>query len=46
MIIELPILPSNRAAKRFRMAFFHFSNNNLSIRRECALAVGGYDLDL
>jgi hypothetical protein len=46
MIIELPILPSNRAAKRFRMAFFHFSNNNLSIRRECALAVGGYDLDM
>ena len=46
MIIELPILPSNRAAKRFRMAFFHFSNNNLSIRRDCALAVGGYDPDM
>lgn len=46
MIIELPILPSNRAAKRFRMAFFHFSNNNLSIRRECALGVGGYDTDM
>ena len=43
MIIELPILPSNRAAKRYRMSFFHFSNNNLSIRRECAQAIGGYD---
>lgn len=43
MIIELPILPSNRAAKRYQMSFFHFSNNNLSIRRECARAVGGYD---
>ena len=43
MIIELPILPSNRAAKRYQMSFFHFSNNNLSIRRECAQAIGGYD---
>lgn len=43
MIIELPILPSNRAAKRYQMSFFHFSNNNLSIRRECAEAIGGYD---
>lgn len=46
MIIELPILPSNKAARRFRMAFFHFSNNNLSIRRECATSVGGYDPDM
>jgi hypothetical protein len=46
MIIELPILPSNRAAKRYQMSFFHFSNNNLSIRRDCALAVGGYDPDM
>lgn len=46
MIIELPIMPSRRTAKRFRMAFFHFSNNNLSIRRECALGVGGYDPDM
>lgn len=46
MIIELPILPSNRAAKRYRMSFFHFSNNNLSIRRDCALAIGGYDPEM
>lgn len=46
MIIELPIMPSRRTAKRFRMAFFHFSNNNLSIRRECAQGVGGYDPDM
>jgi hypothetical protein len=46
MIIELPILPSNRAAKRYQMSFFHFSNNNLSIRRDCALEVGGYDPDM
>lgn len=46
MIIELPILPSNRAAKRYQMSFFHFSNNNLSIRRDCALAIGGYDPDM
>jgi hypothetical protein len=46
MIIELPILPSNRAAKRYQMSFFHFSNNNLSIRRDCALQIGGYDTDM
>lgn len=46
MIIELPILPSNRAAKRYQMSFFHFSNNNLSIRRDCARAIGGYDRDM
>jgi hypothetical protein len=28
------------------MSFFHFSNNNLSIRRDCALAIGGYDSDM
>jgi hypothetical protein len=46
MIIELPILPSNRNAKRYQMSFFHFSNNNLSIRRDCALSIGGYDPDM
>ena len=46
MIIELPILPSNRAAKRHQMSFFHFSNNNLSIRRDCALEIGGYDPEM
>lgn len=30
-------------AKQYRMGFFHFSNNNLSIRRECAVDVGRYD---
>lgn len=43
MIIELPILPKDRAAKRYRMAFFHFSNNNLAIRRACADEIGRYD---
>ena len=30
--------------KPHRMAFFHFSNNNLSIRKSCAKDIGGYDL--
>lgn len=46
MIIELPILPKDRAAKRYRMAFFHFSNNNLAIRRECADQIGRYDPEM
>ena len=43
MIIELPVLPSDGATKRYRMGFFHFSNNNLSIRRQCAVDAGMYD---
>jgi hypothetical protein len=43
MIIELPILPGASTSRRFRMGFFHFSNNNLAIRRSCAADVGGYD---
>lgn len=46
MIIELPIMPSDRVAKRYRMAFFHFSNNNLSIRTECAREIGRYDPEM
>ena len=34
--------PANRPV---RMGFFHFSNNNLSIRRQCAREVGMYDLN-
>ncbi len=43
MIIELPVLPGASASRRFRLGFFHFSNNNLAIRRECAHDIGGYD---
>lgn len=43
MIIELPGLPSKGANKRYRMGFYHFSNNNLAIRRQCAIDVGMYD---
>jgi len=46
MIIELPILPKDRAARRYRMAFFHFSNNNLAIRRQCADEIGRYDPEM
>lgn len=43
MIIELPVVPHDRVSRQYRMAFFHFSNNNLSIRRDCAVEVGKYD---
>jgi hypothetical protein len=44
MIIELPVLPDQRGtAKRYKMGFFHFSNNNLAIRKACAQELGGYD---
>ena len=50
MIIELPLFSDssrrNQAnARPIRMGFFHFSNNNLSIRRQCARDVGMYDLN-
>jgi len=32
------------AMRPIRMGFFHFSNNNLSIRKQCARDVGMYDL--
>ena len=45
MIIELPYDSSASATfKRYRMGFFHFSNNNLAIRRDCARSLGDYDL--
>lgn len=46
MIVELPgsVLEYQfGTAKRYRMGFFHFSNNNLSIRRDCARDLGMYD---
>ncbi len=43
MIIELPVLPGASGTRRFRLGFFHFSNNNLAIRRQCAADIGGYD---
>ena len=47
MIVILPGTPSNQGLgdfKRFRLGFFHFSNNNLAIRKDCALQIGMYDL--
>src|SRR5579872_2349107 len=48
MIIDLPLLSdtgrkNSYAARPIRMGFFHFSNNNLSIRKQCARDVGMYD---
>jgi hypothetical protein len=50
MIIELPLFSDssrrNQSGMRpIRMGFFHFSNNNLSIRKECAREVGMYDIN-
>ena len=50
MIIELPLLYDSSRRKQaggrpIRMGFFHFSNNNLSIRKRCARDVGMYDLN-
>lgn len=47
MIVELPGTASNQGLgdfKRFKLGFFHFSNNNLAIRTACARQVGMYDL--
>jgi len=49
MIIDLPLISDNSgktsiATRPIRMGFFHFSNNNLSIRRQCAIDIGMYDL--
>lgn len=48
MINDLPLFfdigGKNPVATRpIRMGFFHFSNNNLSIRKQCARDVGMYD---
>jgi hypothetical protein len=51
MIVLLPGQASDHTAwdnsvepvKQYRMGFFHFSNNNLAIRKACAEAVGSYD---
>jgi hypothetical protein len=43
MIIELPVLPSAGIARRYRMGYFAFSNNNLAIRKRCAEDLGMYD---
>jgi hypothetical protein len=42
MIIELPVLPSAGIARRYRMGYFAFSNNNLAIRKRCAEELGMY----
>lgn len=51
MIIDLPLSfdstgrnPNGAYGRPVRMGFFHFSNNNLSIRRQCAREIGMYDL--
>jgi len=46
MIVELPGTASDYSVgtvKHYKMGFFHFSNNNLSIRKECARDIGMYD---
>ena len=46
MIVELPGTPSDYSLgkiKHYKMAFFHFSNNNLSIKKSCARDLGMYD---
>ena len=54
MIVELPnegiiLFPGNPfdssfgRIKHYKMGFFHFSNNNLSIRKTCAKDLGRYD---
>jgi hypothetical protein len=40
---ELDRSPLKSAGRPVRMGLFHFSNNNLSIRRKCARDVGMYD---
>jgi hypothetical protein len=53
MIVFLPGQSSDQTAwvfqskpfKEYKLAFFHFSNNNLSIRKSCALELGKYDLN-
>lgn len=46
MIVELPGTASDYnigRVKHYKMGFFHFSNNNLSIRKDCAKDLGLYD---
>jgi hypothetical protein len=46
MIVELPGNPFDSSfgrIKHYKMGFFHFSNNNLSIRKACAKDLGRYD---
>jgi hypothetical protein len=46
MIVELPSNPFDSSfgrIKHYKMGFFHFSNNNLSIRKACARDLGRYD---
>ena len=53
MIVFLPGQSSDQTAwvfqakpfKEYKLAFFHFSNNNLSIRKSCAEDLGKYDLN-
>jgi len=45
MIVDLPFSGLYGEGRPLRMGFFHISNNNLSIRRQCAREVGMYDLN-
>src|ERR1700683_4755701 len=45
MIVDLPFSGLRAEGRPLKMGFFHISNNNLSIRRECAREVGMYDLN-
>lgn len=42
MIIELPSEAGRAFGKRYRMGLFHFSNNNLAVRKACAAELGNY----
>jgi hypothetical protein len=44
MIVDLPFSGLRAEGRPLKMGFFHISNNNLSIRRQCAREVGMYDL--
>src|SRR5665213_2580126 len=48
MINDLPLFfdvggENSPMPRPIRMGFFHFSNNNMSVRKECARDVGMYD---
>jgi hypothetical protein len=47
VIVELPGAVTDYSVgkvRHYKMGFFHFSNNNLAIRKQCAADLGMYDL--
>ena len=43
MILELPGVDPGTPDRRLTLGFFHFSNNNLAVRKACIRDVGDYD---